>query len=891
MPNIFFFISYRSSFILLRLKNQVPAMLRFIYDIFIFPIEFVMDFVLAQSIEIFGNYIAALISVSLCVGFGSLPFYHMAETWQDRERAIQKKLAPKIADFKAVYKGATLNSYIRTLYRQNHYHPVMAVRNSVGLLIQIPFFFAAYHLLSHFSGFNGTSAFIFKDLSQPDGLLKIGRFSVNIMPFVMTAINLVSTTIYSKKTSFKEKIQLYGIAFLFLVLLYKSPSALLFYWTCNNIFSLLKNIVYSKIYKNGVISGETRIGSTNNGGSSEKTQIFDSLFLLSALNFSLLAFIAVPLALMASGAKGDFTENISELLPFLTVFATVFSFTIYFVYKETSIKARRYLSVAAVSALFCTLLNVFLFTGDYGDMSHFVFENSEFYLSFKSWISTLLFAVFFVLLVLFAEKIGKKVLKPVLTVIMIALALFSINEARIYHSVRSSDKDNTIKSSAPNELPKYFTLTRTGQNVIVLMLDRFIGGYMPQILEFMPELKSELQGFTWYRNTLSQASYTVGGVPPILGGWDYTVYAINKRKDKKPLANKLDESLRVTPYNFNKAGFDTTLYTNANYFDKENKEFLGNTVVTDLDYDLTTDFWLKRHQRTLIDTFASTRKLLIAFGIFRTAPEWLRPAIYDDGKWHTILEEGDTNLEKDPDFYYYNLRHPNKLKTSLQTYASLDLYPEMSATTSEQKNKFYYITNMLPHEPYSIDSNFELNLTGNLKYPRKVMKKVGNQLSAVQHLYTDATAMRLVAKWLKWMKENGVYDNTRIIIVSDHGRNVYDPFFKKKRIPNSRKASHPAYFNNVILVKDFNAQGKIKTDNKFMTQASVPSIAMKGIIDGVNPYSGKPLKDPDNIFPFNLYDIEWRLEKQGKFKHKTIEHYRIEKFSDIKDPSKWKVIK
>lgn len=890
MPKFFFFVSFCSFF--KGIDTGVQALLSFIYDIFIFPIEFVMDFVLTQSIEIFGNYIASLICVSLCVGFGSLPFYHMAETWQDRERAIQKKLAPRIADLKAIYKGAALNSYIRTLYRQNHYHPIMAVRNSVGLLIQIPFFFAAYHLLSHFSAFSGSSAFIFKDLSRPDGLLKIGSLSINIMPFVMTAINLVSTTVYAKKTSIKERIQLYGIAMLFLILLYNSPSALLFYWTCNNIFSLLKNIVYARIYKNGVISEETRIGLTDGNYSrfsSDSVRLFDSVFLLSALNFSILAFIAAPFALMASGAKGDFTETVLELLPFLTVFAAVFSFTFYFVYKETSLKIRRYLSATAVSLLLCALLNVFLFTGDYGDMSNFVFENSEFILSFRSWISTLLFAVFFVPLLLFTEKIGRNILKPVLTVIMIALTLFSINEVRIYHSVRNSDKP--AKSSPQNELPAYFSLTRTGQNVVVLMLDRFIGGYIPQILEFMPELKTELQGFTWYRNTLSQASYTIGGVPPIMGGWEYTVHATNNRKDEKTLVEKLDESIRVMPYNFDKAGFDSTLYFHAGYFNKDNRDFLGNAIVTDFDYDMTTAFWLQRHQRTLNDTSAGTRKMLMAFGLFRTAPEWLRSAIYDDGKWHTILEDADLNHEKDPDFHYYNLRNANKLNTSLRTYASLDLYPEMSAVTSEPKNKFYYVTNTMTHEPYSIDSNFELNPTGNLKYPKKVMKKVGNQFNAVQHLYADATAIRLVAKWLKWMKENGVYDNTRIIIVSDHGRNVYDPFFKRKRIPKSRKASHPAFFNNVLLVKDFNAKGNLKTDNRFMTQASVPNIAMKGIIEGVNPYSGNPLKDPKRIFPLNLYDIEWRLEKQEKSKYKTLEHYRIDKVSDIKDPSKWKVVK
>ena len=34
------------------------------------------------------------------------------------------------------------------------------------------------------------------------------------------------------------------MAVIFLVLLYNSPSGLVVYWTCNNIFSLVKNIFY-----------------------------------------------------------------------------------------------------------------------------------------------------------------------------------------------------------------------------------------------------------------------------------------------------------------------------------------------------------------------------------------------------------------------------------------------------------------------------------------------------------------------------------------------------------------------------------------------------------------------------------------------------------------------
>ena len=60
----------------------------------------------------------------------------------------------------------------------------------------------------------------------------------------MTVINLFSALVYTHNLSRRDKIQLYGMAAVFLVLLYDAASGLVLYWTCNNIFSLGKNIVY-----------------------------------------------------------------------------------------------------------------------------------------------------------------------------------------------------------------------------------------------------------------------------------------------------------------------------------------------------------------------------------------------------------------------------------------------------------------------------------------------------------------------------------------------------------------------------------------------------------------------------------------------------------------------
>ena len=79
-------------------------------------------------------------------------------------------------------------------------------------------------------------------------MFSIGGFTVNVMPIAMTLLNCASTVIYTRGRPLRDKLQAYGLAVVFLVLLYDSPSGLVFYWTCNQVFSLAKNI-FMKVLK------------------------------------------------------------------------------------------------------------------------------------------------------------------------------------------------------------------------------------------------------------------------------------------------------------------------------------------------------------------------------------------------------------------------------------------------------------------------------------------------------------------------------------------------------------------------------------------------------------------------------------------------------------------
>ena len=244
-----------------------------LYNILIYPIEFIIEILFYLFNNVFkSSYGVSLFLLSLCINFLSLPLYNIAESWQAKERAIQDKMKPMIDNIKAVYKGDQRYLLIRACQRINGYKTIYAFRGTLGLLIQIPFFMAAYNFVHSLTGLNGQSFLFIKDLSKPDALIHIGNFTINLLPFLMTLFSLLSGFVYSKKLKFKESLPLYVVSLIFLVLLYTSPSGLLFYWTINCLFSLLKNIVIEyKLYADKILC-----------------KIYNVLFILLSLAFVIL---------------------------------------------------------------------------------------------------------------------------------------------------------------------------------------------------------------------------------------------------------------------------------------------------------------------------------------------------------------------------------------------------------------------------------------------------------------------------------------------------------------------------------------------------------------------------------------------------------------------------
>ena len=212
----------------------------------LYPIELLLSSVFAAAYKITGHYGYALIIMSICITVITTPIYLLADYWKNKEKAIQDLMKDDIDCIKAHYNKQKQFYLTQAAHRIYNYKAWYPLRTSLGILIEIPFFFAAFNVLSNFKGYSGVAFGLIKDLGAPDGLL----FSINLLPIVMTLLNVISAIIYSRSFRLKDNTQPFVLAAVFLLFLYDSPSALLIYWSFNNFFSLIKNVIIEIVKKN-----------------------------------------------------------------------------------------------------------------------------------------------------------------------------------------------------------------------------------------------------------------------------------------------------------------------------------------------------------------------------------------------------------------------------------------------------------------------------------------------------------------------------------------------------------------------------------------------------------------------------------------------------------------
>ena len=119
-----------------------------IETIFIAPLKLAFEYIFYFAHAVVGNPGLAIIALSLAMNVLVLPLYRRADMMQEAARDVESKLSRGVNHIKKSFSGDERMMILQTYYRQNHYKPTDALKGSVSLLLEVPFFMAAYQFLS-----------------------------------------------------------------------------------------------------------------------------------------------------------------------------------------------------------------------------------------------------------------------------------------------------------------------------------------------------------------------------------------------------------------------------------------------------------------------------------------------------------------------------------------------------------------------------------------------------------------------------------------------------------------------------------------------------------------------------------------------------------------------
>ena len=919
-----------------------------LYEIIIGPLELSFEIIFSLAYRLLGSPGIAIIILSLCMNFLLMPLYMRTDAIQEEARNTEARMKKGVAHIKKTFQGNERVMMLEWFYHLNHYRPTDVLKGSVSLLLEIPFFIAAYNFLSHLALLQGVSFGPVQDLSAPDGLLVIAGLSINVLPILMTVINLCSSAIYTKGLPLSSKIQLYGMAGLFLILLYDSPSGLVLYWTLNNLFSLVKNgfvrlkkpglilsilssaagaamlIVILFVAPRAVLSQQlllvfcallfqvplilqkvkARTG-VKKGKTVEKPGKKDSApFYLGCLLLALLTGLLVPSAVMADSPQ-EFVNTYTMQSPLIYLLGTGLRAAGLFLvwpsvfYALATPDMKR--SLCRGVWIFCgiALIDYLFFGKDYGRLyATLRFESYHAPGLMSCLINTaVIFLAAGILWLLSRKKPG--VMLPVcITLVLTVAVMGSVNMAKIHigtEKMLERDGDNTNVNS-------YIKLSKQGKNVCIFMMDRSINNYIPYIFAEKPEVATQFEGFTYYPNTISYGAFTNVGTPALFGGYEYRPKQMNARASE-PLVEKHNEALLVMPLLFSQNDFRVTVcdpaYAGYNWipdlsiyapYPEIEARFLMDKLTDDPDFQSRVEENIKDYN-------------FFCYSLFRISPVLTHHILYNYGEYNRLYSIEDQELFSQKKAYTGQTRQSPYQSTGIDfgfmvNFQVLQKLTDITEIMDDDRDYFFVTDNETTHAPMLLQEPEYLpsERVDNRAYHQNDQERFtlnGRTMrmeneNQIIHYHANMASYTEIGQWLDYLRENDVYDNTRIIIVSDHGSNLHqfdDMRFGKDFFEDAM------FYNPILMVKDFDSK-EFKVDDRFMTNADVPTLAMEGLIqDPVNPFTDQPINsDPKTqekeqfILSSNIFSV---YENNG---NTFLPGNWISVHDNIYDMDNWKVV-
>lgn len=338
---------------------------------------------------------------------------------------------------------------------------------------------------------------------------------------------------------------------------------------------------------------------------------------------------------------------------------------------------------------------------------------------------------------------------------MVAIFSLVLAAGLLFQSWPTLKASTWLPVSDENQFSKVSNFSTKG-NALVVLMDTMASDVFQEVVTQDPVLARALDGFTLFPDTVGASPTTFLALPTIHSGKVY--------RSGIPTAQFFAEAVRDHSVltKIANAGYHSTLVNPIQNICPANVECL------------TADAAMR-----------STKSVVRSEGInildavlFRLAPLGLKNAAYNEGEW--IIQ----NLVEDERFIQRAVQH---------NYFLQDLAAKMTVTSDVPTLKFLHLMNTHPPYVFNRDCGY-----------------AGGQLDRSRENFSIQVrcSVERFAELLNAMKAHGIYDQTTIILLADHGN--YGIESTRTEIKGSR-AKIVGAANPTFAIKPVGAKGPIRT--------------------------------------------------------------------------------
>ena len=241
------------------------------------------------------------------------------------------------------------------------------------------------------------------------------------------------------------------------------------------------------------------------------------------------------------------------------------------------------------------------------------------------------------------------------------------------------------------------------------------------------------------------------------------------------------------------------------------------------------------------------------YSIMKVSPLVIQSNLYQGGRYFNT-QDLDSLLRETQFTSGISLSHGIE-EGFMNSYSVLCALPGITKITDDEQNTFLMMKNETTHDPMLLQEPeykpemFVDNTIYDSEHEDRFTFEGRTLLADTPYrmitYHSNMAALLKLGEWFDMLRNEGVYDNTRIIIVADHGHAleqfedmVFGEWDGKRTEHNPEDVMA---YNALLLVKDFDDNG-FHVDHQFMTNADTPTLAFGGLIDApINPFTRKAI--------------------------------------------------